>query len=368
MDLEARIYELNGLHISDKDDVDAEDNMSTTDDQEESEQIQLELVWKRTVSKMRHYPAKAHIMIRQAVLDAIAQARKAHAKEAVTDLKVALLEFHPESAGACKAAALAVLAKHGGISEEFDDDSDDEDDAMEEENTDDKVSPEEEGVNGHLPYEVAMMNASLNGHEPSDCKRIEWINTVKSCKTVAKFASLATAFVHKANGLLTKLEQDQSNLSRALDAWQNGKKHVGDSEVWTNATYTDEFCLAKADQYPWWPARKCVPKDEALAAKLVGFGKTLVSLFGEFGGLRVVDNAAIRPYSEELPQEDEAAAADGDDNPDQNLQQHSKDVRNQLEDAMNIARRLTRGMAHKAGNGSKSHRKSDTFQEEKKLD
>ena len=102
------------------------------------------------------------------------------------------------------------------------------------------------------------------------------------------------------------------------------------SEVWANSIYLNEFCFVKIPLYPWWPARKCQPKDDALKSNLELSSRLLVSLVGERGGLRVVKTENLVPFSETIPGEED-------------LSDQTRDIRNQLDEAMAIARRVVRG-------------------------
>jgi hypothetical protein len=77
--------------------------------------------------------------------------------------------------------------------------------------------------------------------------------------------------------------------------------------------------MAKADDHPYWPGRKCEAKDEELAKLLQSVGRALVSLTGEEGGLRAVKFEEIRPF-------------DGHVIEDENLEEATRNVRNQLDE------------------------------------
>jgi hypothetical protein len=107
----------------------------------------------------------------------------------------------------------------------------------------------------------------------------------------------------------------------------------------------DDFCLAKVENYPWWPAKKCTPKDKKLIDSLNSLERTLVSLVGERGGLRVVQTKDLVPFSETPPE-------------DENLSSHPKETRTQLEECMAITRRIIRGKTKKASRQTKKKKKS----------
>jgi hypothetical protein len=348
-----------------QDSIDADENMSASpDDENKEEQFQVE--WKRQVYRLQRLPAKAHSRIRHLVVDAIAAARKAQQSTVVAQLREALLQFHPEAAGACKAAALKVLEKYGGYDDEDYDDEDDENQDLEDEDDvrqdEQQKAQSEAGLSSVLSFEGVILNSCLDGQE--DASRTDWIAAVKKCKTVAKLGALAAAFCSKASEKLDKIESEKLALSDALDSWKkssslrkkSSKPEKEPTEVWTHVTFTDDFCLAKVDDFPWWPAKKCIVKDKGVAESLASLGRSVVSLVGESGGLRVLVNEMVVPYSETPPEQEE-------------LNSHPKDVRSQLEDCRAMARRIIRGKDSKTIGGSRRKNMGgvDELKDEKKI-
>jgi len=352
---------MNGLATAFQDSTDADENMSTSaDDNNKEEQLQVE--WKRLVFRLHRLPAKAHARIRHLVVDAIAAARKSQQATVVAQLREALLQFHPEAAGACKAAALKILEKYGGYD---DDDDDDEDQDMDEEddvaNEVQQKAQSEAGLSSVLSFEGVILNSSLDGQE--DASRADWIAAVKKCKTVSKLGALAAAFCSKASEKLDKIESEQVALSDALESWEKSsslrkkscKPEKEPTEVWTNVAFTDDFCLAKVEDFPWWPAKKCIVKDQKVAKSLASLGRSVVSLVGESGGLRVVVKEKIIPYLETSPEQED-------------LNSHPKEIRSQLEDCQAMARRIIRGKGSKSnGPKRKSTVAHDGLKDEKKI-
>lgn len=342
--------------MASRDSDEADDNMSASP--EENEQEQLQMAWKKTLYRLHRLPAKAHSKIRQTLVEAIAAARKAQLALVVGQLREALLQFHPEAAGSCKAAALKILETHGGY-DDTDDDEEDEDDMDEGEA--ELKGEAETGISSVLCAEALILNSSLDGME--DASRSDWIGAAKKTKTISKMAALVAAFCNKVSEKLEKMEAERDALNDVLEAWgkasslrkkKNTEDIPGPSEVWTNVNFSDEFCLAKVEKYPWWPAKKCTPKDEKLAESLELLERSVVSLVGESGGLRVVKNENLLPFSESLPDDEE-------------LGSHPKDVRNQLEDCMTMARRIIRGKQKKASKKKNKSTGGNDFREEKKL-
>eukprot|EP00980_Cylindrotheca_fusiformis_P010673 scaffold2381_cov128-Cylindrotheca_fusiformis.AAC.14 len=332
LSLEARIFMMTGLAMAARDADEADDNMSASP--EENKQEQLQLAWKRLIYRLNQIPAKSHSKIRQTVVEAITAARKAQNAVIVTALRDALLQFHPEAAGACKSAALMLLEQHGG----YDDVDDEDDDVGEMEQDDSQEARElESGLSAALCAEAVILHSSLDGRE--DATRVDWMNAVKRAKTFSKMAALCAGFCAKASEKLDKLETEQETLRAAIREWETGsssKKKLSNesvsesAEVWANVSYTDEFCLAKVGPYPWWPAKRAIAKDKGISDSLSTLERSLVSLIGESGGLRVVKIDKILPFSEALPEEED-------------LSSYSKEIRSQLEDCMTTARRIVRG-------------------------
>jgi hypothetical protein len=329
-----------------KDADEADENMSTSPEDEEE---QTKDAWKKIINRLKRVPAKASAKIRSSVIDAIAAARKAHNTEVVAQLRSALVDYHPDAAGGCKALALDVLIAHG----DYEDEDDDED---EEEETDDlqmgaeilPVEKIETGISSVLCAEAVILNSSLDGQE--DASRDDWVMAVKKTKTMSKMAALVSAFYSKASSALEKIEGESMALQDALDSWDKAnalrkKKATDDSrdpsEVWADVKFSDNFCLVKVEEFPWWPARQCIPKDENLASQLKAVNRNLVSLIGESGSLRLVKTDQIIPFSETLPD-------------DVDLTKHSREIRSQLDDCMAMARRIVRGKEKKAGSSLKT--------------
>lgn len=361
LEIEQRIFEMTGLATAAEDADIADDNMSTSgEDQKEEEQ--LDQAWKKLVFRLNRLPAKAHSKIRQLVVEAISAARKAQQGAVVAQLREALLQYHPDAAGACKSAALEILASHGGYEEDDEDDDENMDDGDDKEEA---LKPQAQvGLSSVLPFEAMVLSGCLDGKE--DARRSDWINAVKRTKTIARLGALVAALCSKASIKLEKMESENDALREAMESWEKAsalrkKDSKADvlepSEVWTNVSFTNEFCLAKVEDYPWWPAKRCIVKDIELAKSLDQVDRAMVSLVGESGGLRVVTKDKMQPFSEDLPEDEDGATL-------------SKELRAQLDDCMAMARRIIRGRAK----GGKKPRKvkspaneQEEFKEEKKL-
>lgn len=314
----------------------ADDNMSTSP-QDKEEKIQE--AWKKPIHRLKRVPAKAYTKIHAALIEAIALARKAQNTVVVAELKHALVEYHPEAASYCKEEALEVLEKHGGYEEDTDDESDDEENDMEVETTEQAAkATDASDLTSCLCAEAIILNSSLDGQE--DAGRADWIRAVKQTRTISKLAAFVSAFVNKASAKVEKMEEEHSALLDALNAWgksrQKKKKSAGPelSEVWAHVDFSDEFCFVKIDDYPLWPARKCMPKDAELSSELEAVDRLLVSLVGERGALRVVKTEACVPFTETLPEEEDLSAL-------------TRDIKTQLDEAMKVTRRVLRGQQKK---------------------
>jgi len=336
LELENRVFEATGLAMVAKETDEADDNMSTSPKDKEE---QIQVAWKKPIHRLKRVPAKSYTKIHTALVEAIAAARKAQNTVVVAQLKHALVEYHPEAASYCKEEALEVLENHGGYEEDTDDESDADANEMDLEKGNEEQATkekEESDIVSCLCAEAIILNSSLDGQE--DASRIDWIRAVKQTRTVSKLAAFVCAFFNKASAKVGKMEEEYSALIDAMNVWGKSrpkKKKSSQvipelSEVWANVDFSDEFCFVKIDQYPLWPARKCVPEDDKLASQLGSVDRILVSLVGERGALRVVKIDACFPFSDSL--------SEGED-----LSSHTRDIRNQLDEAMNVARRVVRG-------------------------
>jgi len=340
LELENRVFKATGLAMVAKETDEADDNMSTSPE-DEAEQIQV--AWKKPIHRLKRVPAKSYTKIHTALVEAIAAARKAQNTTVVAQLKHALVEYHPEAASYCKEEALEVLEKHGGYEEDTDDESDTEGNVMDVEKGNEGQSTKgnkESDITSCLCAEAIILNSSLDGQE--DASRVDWIRAVKQTRTVSKLAAFVSAFVNKASVKVEKMEDEHSALIDAMTVWGKNrpkKKKSSQaapelSEVWANVNFSDEFCFVKIEEYPLWPARKCLPKDDELTSQLESVDRFLVSLVGERGALRVVKGDACVPFSDTLPEGEDPST-------------HTRDIRNQHDEAMNVARRVVRGQEKK---------------------
>lgn len=163
---------------------------------------------------------------------------------------------------------------------------------------------------------------------------------------------------------LKKIKFESETLHRALTVWEKEEERkkrtrggkasqkttevVFDSsvEVWADVRTTNDFCMAKLDVFPAWPAKKCEAKDPTLSKSLLSANRILVSLTGEDGGIRVVPMTDITPYTGKALEED--------------LSEYKKEVRTQLDECLAMARRIVRGIKKQSG------AKGTGFVEEKK--
>jgi len=344
IELEERVANMTNITVAARDADIADDNMSTDgSDDDQANKERQERVWKKHVSQIRSIATKRHAQIREKLVAAISAARQAHLPDVVARLRTALLLYHPGAAGDCKVAAIKVLESYGGFLEDDEEAESDEEDAAEEKKGDDK---EDESFPSVLSADAAILISSLEGSD--DASRKEWVDAVKSSRTIARLASLTAGFAYEAKKKLKKTEEEKTALADALASWgmdedrrnKKGKtkstKNDGDaSEVWANVRITDEICMAKAEDYPWWPAKKCQAKDPSLAKTLSELNRSLVAFIGEMGGLRVVKDDNIRPFTGATIEEGKEKGQEG--------MGMSKDLRNQLEECMAMARRITRG-------------------------
>lgn len=365
--LEERVYAISGLAMFDEDQNIADDNMSAAEEDEEESAEKSErdrmnqlLAWKRKIHIVRTLPAKKTGLIRENLVQAITEARKAHLGQIVGKLRSVLLLFHPGAAGDCKQAANALLEEYGGYDpseDEFlDDDVDDDDDDDEDE------TEKDEPVPSCLCFEATSLSGSLG--DDGTATRTDWLDAVKECKTISRLAALTTAFCNKASKRLNKLQSEKQALTKAIGRWQkeedrmkrrggkiNKKASAGDAatEMWAPVRFSKEFCMVKVRDSPWWPAKKCVAINDELAGSLKSFGRVLVAMVGEHGELRCVKEEDTKPFTGKVVPEDDEES-------------FSKQDMAQLGESLAIARRIKRGLKDRPRVGRSG------FAEEKKLE
>lgn len=340
--------------MADNDQNIADDNMSDADEGATEEALEREqsktlMAWRKKAHLIKVTPAKKPGVIREALIQAIAAARKAHLGQIVSQLRSALLLYHSDAAGECKQAVIAILEEHGGYDPEDEDEEENNNNNNEEET---KSEGDAEEVETPVPSNLCFEAVSLLGSLGDDDKatRSDWTDSVRQCKSLTRFAALSTAFCRKATAILEKLMSERQSLEKALDRWQReddrkkraaasnslGKKNnrkvvEPPTEMWANVDYTNEFCMVRLENHPWWPAKKCVAKDVALQESLRSFDRVLVAMVGEHGELRCVKNEDARVFT--------GSAIDDD------LEGFSKEDQSQLEESLAIARRIIRGQA-----------------------
>ena len=165
---------------------------------------------------------------------AVTAARKAHLPEIVGQLRSALLLYHPNAAGECKAAAIKVLEAHDPG---FEASPEDEDDQQDDDPTEKEVDQEQ--VPSVLCAEAALLRSSLDGSD--DASRTEWVDAVKSCKTLSRLASLTTAFAHDAMDKLKRINIEKDALISAIDMWKREERKNRPDESNEHASCTNEL-------------------------------------------------------------------------------------------------------------------------------
>ena len=335
LQLEERAADITNLDVAARDSALADDNMSVNGaDDDQAEKERLDRAWKRLLYKIRETPTKRYVQIRELLVAAISAARKAHVPEVVAQLRAALLLHHPSAAGDCKSAAVKVLVDHGDY--DIEDDEDEQEEETEE-------ADNEDDVPSVISMEAAILKSSLEGSD--DASRADWIQSVKSVKTISRLAALARAFCGKAKEKLQQVAIERDALISAIGTWEKQEdrklKHrvgkgrapktefEGPSEVWANVNFMDELCMVKVEQYPWWPAKQCAAKDPAIAKSLAALDRRLVALVGEMGSLRVIKEENIKPFDGTAIFEEE--------------EELSKEMKSQLNDCVAMARRILRG-------------------------
>ncbi len=188
------MYSFTGLEKATREADEANDNESVDStemnemdkDQRASEKEQkIQLAWKKKVNSIKYIPTKRASAIRDALIAAIAIARKGtFLDDVLEDLRSALNLHRPGAAGRARQAALAVLEKYGGYEDRGDDEESSKDDDIGNlDNEDDEVKAEEEDVS-FLCTEAMMMLGCLDGDE--NANRVDWKEAVNNCKTLSR--------------------------------------------------------------------------------------------------------------------------------------------------------------------------------------
>jgi len=358
LDLEARIFTISGLEMATKDTDEAGEDISGDDIESPKEQLPLHLQWKKKIHSLSSVSSIKSTFIRETIVSAIACARKSHQHEVVVDLRSALILHHPQAAGAAKAEAIKVLEKYGGYTGSDDDSSDDNS------KTSEKEDSLPQRIESLLCGEAMMMSGSLQGDDDAD--RFDWKDAIKGSRTISRLAAIAESFMKRANDELAKIEANRDTLSDAIAYWESNSRKSGKtkkrkrqkkeeytsgSEIWADVEVTAELVMGKVEGYPWWPSRICKPKDKETADSLELLNKVLISYVGQ-GNLRAVDSdEEIGPFAVE-----ECAELD-------NLEDYSKTIRDNLQESIILAKRISLNQKKPARSNRRSSR---LFLEEKK--
>jgi hypothetical protein len=381
--LEERVYQISGLAMADRDQEIADENMSTvdeTDDKEDYEQRMSStnlLEWKRKAHFVIISDTKKTLPMKRALFQALDAARNAHLGDIVAKLRSALLLLQSRSLIKCKQLVTALLEENGGYDPKDDEANDKhiQDDKGDEANNEhiqddkgDEIEESESVISTNLCYEAISLLGSLGDDDKAS--RSDWIEAVRGCKSLARFAALSTAFCRKATAILEKLMSEREELKTALETWDldhrrksrsnsrssqsshlNSKDQVElTTEMWADVDYTDDFCMVRLPGNPWWPAKKCIAKDAHLQKSLKEFHRVLVSVLGEYGELRCVRGDHIRPFTGKAI--------------DRNLESFSSENRLHLAECLATARRIIRGREKKVNNTIREE--NARFVEEKK--
>lgn len=338
LDLEERVADITNLALATRDADLADDNMSTQSEQESPVNNGVSSnSWKKHVKTIQNIPAKRYARIRELLILAIADARKAHLPTIVAQLRAALQKYRPSASSTeCKDAAVQVLENNGGY------------DPDEEDLVEDKDEPlAKEDLPSVISAEAVTLRSSLDGSDES--RREDWVEAVRTTRTLSRLAGLSAGFVSDAMERVTKLEHEHSALQKALVEWKKPPKAAkpkgrgappkifkDPTEVWADVLIMDDICMAKAADYPWWPAKKCTAKDSLIREDLKEVNRTLVAFIGEMGAIRVVPSSSIKPFDGKNVEEEGV--------------EYKKEMKSQLDDCMAMARRLIRGI-QKQSNG-----------------
>ena len=370
LQLEQRIFTIAGLAMAQEaaDEADRYAKAHEDDDAEEDKEDLAKqreiaaLAWKKKINSLATIPTKRAAAVRDVIIAAIAIARRANLTDVMTDLRSALQLHRPMAAGAAKVRALEVLANHGGYEKPDDEESGSEDEMEVEVDQPGMERKEEEAakIESLLCGDAMMLFGSLGGDDDAD--RVDWKDAVKTCKTLSGIAALTETFVVKGGEMLNKIESDEETLKSAIKYWNGpGSKKRGSkktakfdsaTEVWTDVELTQKFVWAKAEGYPWWPARVCKAKSKAVAKDLTIIGRELVSFVGQ-------------PHIQAVSKEEEMKPYCGETGDMEDLSQYGDDTVKHLKASIQMTRRILKSRGVIKGTPMKPKRSSNIFEEKK---
>ena len=171
VDLSSRIADISNTEVAIQDLELADDNMSVDESNDDAlKKEKLEMQWKKIVHRIRMTPTKRHVQIREMLVDALAAARKAHLSKVVAELRMALLQYHPNAAGDCKCAAVKVLEENGGYDEAYDDDVESVGDVEDEDVVESNIGDVHRDQGGEVDptFADAVPEAGIGGNESGE--------------------------------------------------------------------------------------------------------------------------------------------------------------------------------------------------------
>ena len=196
IDIEKRIFTLTGMEKASREAEEADEieySMCNSEDK-----VNRHAAWKKRVRELHNTPSKWASAIRDAIISAIAIARKRHLADVVEDLRSALQLHRPGAAGQSKAAALKVIEKYGNVDQEINERTqliDNNDDPVDMDDIDSvsAVDVNENVVESFLCGEAMMMAGCLEGLE--NAGRTDWNESVTTAKTLSRFVQLSILFI-----------------------------------------------------------------------------------------------------------------------------------------------------------------------------
>ena len=309
IDLELRMFEMSGIKkATEAADAVGDNREASSDDDEDGDNSKSLKCWRRKINALKRIPTQRHVLIRDIIVAAITAARKTHHNQVAADLKKALQLHRPSAAGEARVAAIEVLENYGGYDGLDEDEDVDFDELVQVDAVDQKLDEAAAAeIESMICDEVTMMSGSLGGEDNAD--RTDWFDVMKSCKSISRLATLTQYFLSKAEGVLSRIEEEKEILdsllgvgSKARKSRSSKKNHDSSTPVWCDASLTDKIVKGKVSGYPWWPARICKPADTSVSNSLADLGNTLISFVGE-PSVYIVTDKDVKDFVEEIEED-----------------------------------------------------------------
>eukprot|EP00592_Proboscia_alata_P006389 CAMPEP_0194353688 /NCGR_PEP_ID=MMETSP0174-20130528/1970_1 /TAXON_ID=216777 /ORGANISM="Proboscia alata, Strain PI-D3" /LENGTH=1930 /DNA_ID=CAMNT_0039122345 /DNA_START=179 /DNA_END=5971 /DNA_ORIENTATION=+ len=379
LNLEARVFEMSGLEDVARVKSIALDNVSISSNSDGSDVKKTHAAWKKKIASMRMPTANSRRGPRDIIIEAINIACENGQEKISSELRGALKLHRTGNSVYAKKAALEVLNNHGGYDDPMEGDDDDE--------TDTETNSIAEVDDLNLNNDIMSTMLSTDALELSGClniddsARTDWINGVRSCKTLSRFSALVFNLVHESNEILNELEERNETFLKAIGDWEDNRcdsddeqalsksrkrkkktrrqkeKYTSLTKVWTDTKTTENIVWGKIDDHPWMPAQLRNVNDPDVATQLEDVKRVVIRFIGN-EDINVVKGNNTKPFM-------------GPDESLDNLDDFDNEKVDQLTESLALTRRLHRAKDFRFSRSptprsSSRIRRISTSEEEKK--